>query len=392
MADKPLESLKFPGLNDTYVNTPLSTAPTFNTTTAYAVGDYVFYDRKLYRFTAAHSAGAWNSAQVTEVTVGGELSGVHGDYVKKTDYATYDSAGIIKANANFGLGVRSSPNHDQLMIVKAPPADVKAGENYILPIVPSTQHSATFYGLAKAAGVDMKNSDNAVGTYTTQAKTAIRSMLGAVGDVQANGASVLSNGVANIPYATTERYGVVKINTTYGLNYAVVNGEGVLAIQPASNDNIKASLSPYRPIVAEKQHMSTFYGLAKAAGDNTQSASDNAVGTYTQDAKLAIQSMLGIDVSSAAPYVETVSGATPSITAEANYRYVCGEVTAISITPPASGTCDVQFTSGSTVAILTLPSTVKMPDWFDASSLETNTVYEIMITDGVWGCVNTWTL
>lgn len=32
MADKALQSLSLPGLNDTYVNTPLSTAPTFVTT------------------------------------------------------------------------------------------------------------------------------------------------------------------------------------------------------------------------------------------------------------------------------------------------------------------------------------------------------------------------
>ena len=32
MAEKALESLSLPGLSDTYVNTPLSTAPTFVTT------------------------------------------------------------------------------------------------------------------------------------------------------------------------------------------------------------------------------------------------------------------------------------------------------------------------------------------------------------------------
>ena len=36
------------------------------------------------------------------------------------------------------------------------------------------------------------------------------------------------------------------------------------------------------------------YGLAKAAGDSTQSASSNVVGTYTDEAKVAIQKMLGV--------------------------------------------------------------------------------------------------
>ena len=39
-----------------------------------------------------------------------------------------------------------------------------------------------------------------------------------------------------------------------------------------------------------------FYGLAKIAGDTTQAASSNPVGTYTEQAKIAIKTMLGISV------------------------------------------------------------------------------------------------
>ena len=84
------------------------------------------------------------------------------------------------------------------------------------------------------------------------------------------------------------------------------------------------------------------------------------------------------------------SAGTPVITAAENTRYICGEVTSLSFTPCASGICDVRFTSGSTVTVLTLPNTVKMPDWFDASVLEANTIYEINILDGVYGVVTTW--
>ena len=97
--------------------------------------------------------------------------------------------------------------------------------------------------------------------------------------------------------------------------------------------------------------------------------------------------MLGVE---GAAITIDVTGATPTIIAQPNVRYVCGEVTSISITPPALGTCDVIFTSGSTVAVLTLPNTVKMPNWFDAANLETNTIYEINIVDGVYGAVMTW--
>lgn len=88
---------------------------------------------------------------------------------------------------------------------------------------------------------------------------------------------------------------------------------------------------------------------------------------------------------------ETVTGSTVTITGVANTRYMCGEVSTISITPPNSGIIDVIFTSGSSVALLTVPSTVKWPSGFDPTSLEANTTYELNIMDGVYGAVMEWT-
>lgn len=89
-------------------------------------------------------------------------------------------------------------------------------------------------------------------------------------------------------------------------------------------------------------------------------------------------------------FITTVSGTDPEITAEANHRYVAGTVSTISITPPASGSCEVIFTSGSPAAVLTLPQTVKMPDWWD--DVEADYTYDIIITDGVYGGVMAWAL
>lgn len=41
----------------------------FSTSTAYAVGDIVTYEHRLYKFNTAHSAGVWNSAEVDQVDV-----------------------------------------------------------------------------------------------------------------------------------------------------------------------------------------------------------------------------------------------------------------------------------------------------------------------------------
>lgn len=214
-----------------------------------------------------------------------------------------------------------------------------------------------------------------------------------VQDVQIDGTSIVDqNGIANIPLATDNDAGIIKIKSSQGIY--TDGATGALAINNATSAEIKMGLAAKKPLTPVRQHEVTFYGLAKAAGADMASSS-NAVGTYTDEAKAAIQAMLGIDLSSIAsqveiPLVETVSGAAVTITGQPNTRYMCGEVTSISITPPAAGSIDVIFTSGSTVAVLTMPSTVKMPEWFDATTLDTNTIYEILITDGVYGSVMTW--
>lgn len=207
-----------------------------------------------------------------------------------------------------------------------------------------------------------------------------------VQDVQINGTSIVNNGVANIPIANQYSLGVIKVSSgnTQDTGFAFDSG-GNIYVAPASDASIKQGNKIRPAIVPGNQHTAVFYGLAKAAGDTTQSASSNAVGTYTDEAKAAIKNMLGIGDS-----VQTVavSGTTPIIVAVANTRYVCGEVTSVDFTPASSGLCELYFESGSTVAVLTLPSTVQMPEWFE---VEANTAYEISILDGK-GAVTSWAL
>ena len=84
-----------------------------------------------------------------------------------------------------------------------------------------------------------------------------------------------------------------------------------------------------------------------------------------------------------------ISGTDPTIVAKSGIRYVCGEVLSLNFTPSANGICDVMFTSGSTPTVLTLPNTVKMPEWF---IIEANMTYEINIADGIYGAVASWTV
>ena len=111
-----------------------------------------------------------------------------------------------------------------------------------------------------------------------------------VEDVQVNGGSIVSNEVASIPLASADDYGVVKVDQYQGIRIS----SNALAVYPSASAQVKAGSNGARPIVPSVQHESVFYGLAKAAGDTTQSSSSNIVGTYTDEAIVAIQKMLGV--------------------------------------------------------------------------------------------------
>ena len=119
-----------------------------------------------------------------------------------------------------------------------------------------------------------------------------------VDDVQINGTSIVQNGVANVPIASPNALGTVKIGREsgiFGIRMVGLPGyEGEICVNKADVSTSKAGRSEYKPITPYSQHAAAFYGLAKAAGDTTQSQSSNAVGTYTEEAKAKIQKMLGV--------------------------------------------------------------------------------------------------
>lgn len=78
-----------------------------------------------------------------------------------------------------------------------------------------------------------------------------------------------------------------------GVNYNLVGDLDTLP-KFATDGEIKSGTGGNKAISAFKEHAATFYGLAKAAGDTTQKNSSNAIGNYTDAAKTAIQTMLGV--------------------------------------------------------------------------------------------------
>ena len=264
-------------------------------TEAHAIGDLFIINGALYRAKTAIAVG-------DVLDDGINVEGVDSSdvYVKNTDYA--DSAnqkeGIIGKSPVWS-GVRI--NNGQLFLTTPNEALIKQGTDNTRTFLINQQHIATFYGLAKASGDTTQSaSSNAVGTYTDEAKASIQTMLGVpssddvVSDVQINGTSVVTDGIASIPVASTTGFGAVKIKEGSASGISI-NSEGLIYIYGAGNYYIKLGTNNYTPITPAYQHVSTFYGLAKASGDTTQNQSSNAVGTYTEEAKTAIRTMLGLE-------------------------------------------------------------------------------------------------
>jgi len=382
----------------------------FTATRAYSVGD-LFVSKvrgQVYKVTAAIAVGdtivPGSSSGCNCIETDLSTSTVHdvqmnGTSLLSNGVANIPTAGLnqlgvisIGNNASTNTGIYRSSGSYQATIAPATDSDIKSppsSSSIKRPIIPYNQHQSVFYGLAKAAGdTTQASSENAVGTYTSEAKAAIKTMLGVtdptVSDVQVDGTSVVSGGVANIPIASSSAYGTVKISSDYGIK---MESSGVLSTTAASDSEIKAGGNVRKPITPYYLDKVAYYGLAKAAGADLKNETVT-IGTYPAEAKAAIQSMLGVE--QGVVFVEEVTGTTPTITGVSNTRYICGEVSELTITPPGSGIIDVRFTSGTTPTVLTIPSTVKFPDWVDLTTIEASTVYEIMITDGVYGAVMTW--
>ena len=116
-----------------------------------------------------------------------------------------------------------------------------------------------------------------------------------VSDVAVNGTVITdANGVANVPMASDSVPGVVKTATTKGGSNGIYVNNGLLTPAWTDDGGLKNLASSSRLISPSQLHKGVFYAIAKAAGDSTQSASSNAVGTYTDGAKAAIQNMLGV--------------------------------------------------------------------------------------------------
>lgn len=115
------------------------------------------------------------SDYITDVQIDG--NSIVNNGVATIPIAADNVAGVVKVNDDYGISI--GENDKILKIQKATSTQIKNGVNNYVPIVPEHQHESAFYGLAKAAGdVTQAQSSSSVGTYTADAKDAIKLMLG----------------------------------------------------------------------------------------------------------------------------------------------------------------------------------------------------------------------
>ena len=121
--------------------------------------------------------GGGGGGAVEDVQING-TSIVDGEGVANVPIADANTKlGLVQWASTGFYGVVAN-NAGRLYIYNAPESDIKAGTSVHKPITPSNQDAASFYGLAKAAGADMKNiASSTVGQYPEAQKAAIQTML-----------------------------------------------------------------------------------------------------------------------------------------------------------------------------------------------------------------------
>lgn len=112
-------------------------APTFNATTNYAAGAYVYYSGTLYRFTADHAAGSWTGTDATAVALGNDVSDLKSavlDTAQKSIPASFHTV-------NDKCSLKNCANLDQVFIT---------GKN----IMPTWTSGTTKDGITRTANSD----------------------------------------------------------------------------------------------------------------------------------------------------------------------------------------------------------------------------------------------
>lgn len=149
-----------------------------------------------WQFKTIPSGGGGGSGAVDDVQVNGMSVVQNG--VANVPIANSNTFGTVKVDATLGISLPTGGAYSgRLLINKATSDNIKDAVNNYKPIVSSNQHESVFYGIAKAAGADMKNATGeTIGVYPEAQKSAIQTMLGISGIIAPVEGATASNAYA----------------------------------------------------------------------------------------------------------------------------------------------------------------------------------------------------
>lgn len=325
-----------------------------------------------------------NQDKTIEYNVSVDLS----NYVKFTDMATNDKAGVVLVDSSYGIKLSST---NKLSTILAGPTQIAERKNATVVIVPQNLNAAVKAALSDA---------NRISDMTNEEKTNARRVIDAVGfkDI-----------------ASTTKFGVVMINPAVGVK---IFADGSLGIQPASeieissrgkdtkaiipntlNFAVKSALSDAKHLTMTADEQAVARSVLGALGSvdltdyvkNTDYASRNTYGivkTFTGS---------GVDINPNGEIV-VVMATDAQITARtskyasivpANLDYAVRSVlpeVQTSLPETIIKNCIYDLGEQTNLSI-TLPTTGKLGDWlqFDFLSGLTKTTLEINAESGILG-------
>lgn len=198
--------------------------------------------------------------------------------VAEIPIASDTQLGLTKGNKDYGTMV-SSYDNGAMVLFKADDRDITLRQNKYRPIVPANLNTAVISALTDENHI----------TLTDTQKDVVNEILGVsdkIPDIQINSTSIINDGIANIPLASSTYHGVVKIQNNYGIG---VNNNGELYIISPSDTMLSnrntASTRAYYPV--------TIGVLDKAV---KSAICDNVGEAWTQDEKIAALTRFGITV------------------------------------------------------------------------------------------------
>ncbi len=211
--------------------------------------------------------------------------------------------------------------------------------------------------LASAVQTSLGKADTALQSYTEQYK-------GTITGVSANGTSVATSGVANIPAASTSAYGVTKLSS--------------------------ATNSTSTTLAATASAVKAAYDLANGKQDKLVSGTNIKTinGTSLLGSGDITISGGGSSSGGSGAYAEVNHGTSDNtFTLTPNTFHVWDEVTELTLTlgSETSGVANeflFQFTSGATATTLSLPSDLKWAS-DSAPTIAENMIYQVSILKGL---------